>query len=258
MSPSDIAAWIGAASWAPQIIGWLAKQLVKPRLEIISAPTATVGYSNLGPTVLLTVSISADKKDALIEKMSLEALHKKGESRVLTWAWLTETPLQLAAPTGEIMDLRKNQPAIALKVSTLALTEKAIIFQDTEWTSRYGEISARRMEQLNYLKEQAGNQPSSLPESLIRSKEFRDELQFLQDNMYWREGQYEFRVTIKELSLHAPYTKRYSVFLSKASVDALRKNTQIIEQQLRALAGGTQFTPVWNFAYPEMRPQEKT
>src|SRR5712692_8959245 len=117
MTSSDIAAWIGAAAWVPQVLGWVAKHLVKPTLKIISAPTVTVGYSDLGPVVFLNASISADQKDALIERISLEAVHEKGDSRALTWTWLTETPFQLAVPTGETMDLRKNQAAVALKVS---------------------------------------------------------------------------------------------------------------------------------------------
>ena len=253
MNPSDIAAWIGAAAWAPQVLGWLAKHLTKPTLKIISAPTVSVGYSNLGPLVFLNASISADKTDALIERISLETVHEKGDSRVLTWTWLTETPLQLAAPTGEMMDFRKSQPAIALKVSTLSLTEKVIGFQDAEWLSKQEQVSARLLEQLNYIKDQAGSQPTGLPESLARSKEFRELLQFFQDSMYWREGQYEFRVSLKEIGLRAPYVRRFSVKLPRADVESLRKNTQVVEEQWRAHAAGTAFKPVFSFANPQIK-----
>ncbi len=252
MSATDIAAWIGGGGTLFQVAERLAKYFIKPTLNIISAPTVTVGYSDLGPVVFLTVSISAEKKDALIEKISLTATHEKGDSRMLTWTWLTETPFQVAVPTGETMDFQKSQAAVALKVSTLTLTEKVIWFQDKEWLKNHRQIYAKLTEQLNYLKDQAGNQPSSLPGSLERSREFKEELQFFRDNMYWREGQYTFRVSLKEISLGAPYTKRFSVSLLKAAVDVLRKNDRIFEQQLLSFAAGAGFKPVWNFAYPEI------
>jgi hypothetical protein len=43
------------------------------------------------------------------------------------------------------------------------------------------------------------------------------------------------------------------VRLSRVGVDSIRKNSQIFDQQLRAIAGGANFIPVWNFAYPEIK-----
>lgn len=85
MTPAEIAAYVGAAAWAPQIAKYLYQTYAKPKLKLISAPTVSIGYSSSGPIVNLTTSISADRKDAVIEKMTFSVVHEKGEERELTW-----------------------------------------------------------------------------------------------------------------------------------------------------------------------------
>jgi hypothetical protein len=124
MSPSDIAAYIGAAAWAPQIVQWLYAWAKRPTLKLASARNAQVGYSNAGPIVTLTTAISCERRDALIRKVRLKVKHEKGEERQLEWEWLKESQLQMSIPTGETLAFDKNQPALALKISTLLLVGK--------------------------------------------------------------------------------------------------------------------------------------
>jgi hypothetical protein len=170
------------------------KSVAKPKLKIVSAPTVEIGYSTFGPIVNLTAAISVECRDALIEKITLKATHEKGEERHLTWKWLNEKQHQIQSATGEMAEVSKNQPAVALKVSTLSLAEKIIGFQDLEFQAKAQALIATLVEHYNYLRGQSGN----LIESLVKSKEFNQARDFFRSNMYWKEGRYTFEVSLQE------------------------------------------------------------
>ena len=93
---------------------------------------------------------------------------KKVRCATLNWTWLNEIQHEIRTATGEMAEVSKNQPAIALKVTTLAVAEKKIGFQDLEFTARINELNTRLVEHIKYLEGQSGD-PA---ESLIKSKEF--------------------------------------------------------------------------------------
>ena len=136
MTSAEIIAYIGAAAWLPQIGKWIYNSVAKSKLKIVSAPTVEIGYSTFGPIVNLTVAISVECRDALIEKITLKATHKKGEERHLTWKWLNGKQHQIQSATDAIAEVSKNQPAVALKVSTLSLAEKIECGELTESEDR--------------------------------------------------------------------------------------------------------------------------
>ncbi|MGO9270037.1 MAG: hypothetical protein ACLQOO_07265 [Terriglobia bacterium] len=254
MTPEDIAAYIGAAAWVPQIVTWINGAVAKPKLRIISAPTVSIGFSNLGPTVNLTASISADRRDALIEELSLKATHEKGEVRVLKWKWLNEPQgqIEIPIPTAPLMQFSKQQPAIALKVTTSTLENKEIWFEDTEFGSRWADLTLRVMEQHDYLKQQ----PGDATEAVLKSKEFLQARDFFNDSMYWKVGRYDFDISVLERRLRTPHTQRFKVILSKAEIENLRRNCANIEAQIRAeiQSKETQSLNVVRPTYGEINP----
>lgn len=139
MTPTEIAAYIGALAWLPQIWSWIYGKVVKPKLRISCASTAEVGYSTLGPIVNVDVSISTENRDALIEKISLNITHEKGEVRTLTWKSLGETPQEVRSATGEVTSSwTRTQPATALRVGeyfsadSLLVSERLNMAENTQ------------------------------------------------------------------------------------------------------------------------------
>ena len=49
MKPEEIAAYIGAAAWLPQIAAWIYRSVIKPKLRVIPNQFAEVGFTTYGP-----------------------------------------------------------------------------------------------------------------------------------------------------------------------------------------------------------------
>jgi hypothetical protein len=255
MTASELLAYIGAAAWLPQIITWVYKALSKPSLKLISSPTPELGYTTFGPIINLTTSISAERRDALIDKIELHLAHDKGEKRILTWAFLNEKQQEIRSYTGETAEISKNQPAIALKVPTIALAEKQIGFQDLEFQASF-KLHANKLAELqNFLKKEG---PES-NQKLFASKEFSDFLDFFKSQMYWKEGNYQLSIVIREVRLRNPHIERLAFSLTKLDVERLHDNCSKLEKDMRTYLGlstNESDAPKWNWVYPRFRPAE--
>jgi hypothetical protein len=229
MNATEIAAYIGAAAWAPQIINWVYRKFSKPALELIPSPTLEMGYNLLDPIIDLTCSISSQKKDALISKMYIEVKHEKGEIRELTWKFLNEIQQQIRSDTGATAEISKNQPAVALKVPTISLVEKIIGFQDLEWSRKFRDHFDKLREFQNF--EKKGKDDVS--DEVIHSKEFNDLLEFFKSAMYWKEGQYLLLVHLKEVSLRKVVTREFKFEVSKIDAEKLNQNTSYLEKGIK-------------------------
>jgi len=255
MSPEEIAAYIGAAAWLPQIISWVYKALSKPSLKLISSPTLELGYTPYGPIINLTSSISAERRDALIDKIELHLVHDKGEKRVLTWSTLNEKLQELRNYKGETVEATKNQPAIALKVPTITLVEKLIGFQDLEFQSNFKMHLSKLEELQRFLKKENPDTKSKL----IASKEFNDLNNYFKNQMYWKEGGYQLSAVIREVRLKNPYIERFRFTLSKSDVERLHENCSKFEKDMKlnssAPAEDSEVLK-WNWVYPQIEPVE--
>lgn len=229
----EIAAFIGAAAWLPQIASWIYKKYSKPVLKLILSPKLELGYISLGPIINFTCSISAEKKDALIEKITLKVTHEKGDSRLLTWKFLNEIQQQIRSYTGETAEVSKNQPAVALKVPTITLVEKIIIFQDLDFEEKSKIKGDKVIETYNFLKTTNANDEAR--NKLISSKEYQDLLDFFKNFMYWQEGYYSMDVIIKEITVKNPFIKKFRFSLSKNDIESLSHNRTLLEKVLPVL-----------------------
>jgi hypothetical protein len=192
--------------------------------------------------------------DALVEKVTLRAIHEKGEERLLTWKWLNETQHQIRMPTGETAaEVVKNQPAVALKVGTVAQIDRIIGFQDLEFETNNRRMMAELRQQYEYLKETTP--VGDVIDVLIKSKEFFGIRDWFVDNMYWKEGQYRFEVALQEVRLRSPHVECFQVVVSRADVEKLRANTCRLEGFVRgSLLKSEGITagiaaPTWNWVY---------
>lgn len=256
MTASDVAAYIGAAAWAPQIIQWLYSSTKKPKLKAVSGGAAQIGYTGFGPVVGKTIAISCDRKDALIKSVRLYAAHEKGEKRQLNWSWLNESQMQMSAPTGEVFQFGKNEPALALKVSTLTLTQKTISFTDLEFQTGFASVKETLLHHFDYLKKKGGGEDPE--DALVKSREFTDAEDFFRKNFFWKQGKYTIDIEFEIVGLSPPHKERFYVILQKADADSLQDNLKFFEGQIRAdlrsYSGVTAKWPDWKWANPIVVP----
>jgi len=233
MRPAEIAAFIGAAAWLPQIASWIYKKYSKPVLKLILSPKLQLSYNIFGPIINFNCSISSQKKDALIEKITLKVTHEKGDTRFLTWTFLDEIQQQIRSYTGETAEVSKNQPAIALKVPTISLVEKLIGFQDRDFQKEFQIRADKVVETYNFLKDKHINTDAKA--ELISTKEHKDLLDFFKSYMYWQEGNYLMEVIIKEVTVRKPFIEKFKFRLAKIDIESLNYNKTILEKILPAL-----------------------
>ena len=254
MTAADIAAYVGAAAWAPQVVAWIYGAVSKPQLNMVSAGKIEIGFSMLGPIVNATLAISSERRDALIEKITLDVTHEHGDKRRLVWSMLSENQQQIRDAQGNISSQYKNNPAVALKVSTLALLEKTIGFQDPTFEEARRISEARTVEQFRHLETQNGN--AEALSILLRSMEFAQVRREFENFMYWRAGRYDFSFRARMAGVKNPHVQRFNVELTEPDIATLRRNFELLDRYVRAaLSTNTEDQRVvtWNWVYPNIR-----
>jgi hypothetical protein len=254
----DLAAVVGAAAWFPQIFGWLYRWLAKPKLRVVSGPKAEIGYNNTYNAIAnLNLAISASRKDAIIERMTIETTHENGDKHLFTWVFLNEFFSEMRNQMGERVEVAKNQSAIALKISTLNLTEKKVLFQDLKLQQEQGLLVGKLGEMWSHLK---GQGAEGITETIMKSQEFVAARDYFRDKMFWREGKYTFTVSLYEISGKKPHVQEFEVFVKKADADSMRRNADKYEQATRELYEIAEGKPAeeivsttWEWVYPEIR-----
>ena len=120
MTAFDWIAIVGAAAWVPQLVGWIVRRLATPRIRVIPGRSPEIGYTSFGPIFNLPCAISVARKDAIVERITATVTHQNGQSTEFRWTSLSETFSQVRSAEG-LTEVGRNQPAVALKVSTLVL-----------------------------------------------------------------------------------------------------------------------------------------
>src|SRR3989304_9497204 len=100
MTPAEIAAYIGAAAWLPQIAAWIYRYFVQPAVTVVPDKYAEVGFTSFGPIFNMKMAFSADNKDLIIDGFELLIRHSDGASRTLRWSGLSETFSEITDAAG--------------------------------------------------------------------------------------------------------------------------------------------------------------
>jgi len=248
-----ILALLGALSWLPQIISWIHSLLAKPKLRFVPEDTTEIGYSSFGPILNQSFAISTSKKDALIEKVTLTLIHESGAKHDLSWRILDERGPEITSPTGSWAEVRKNQPAIALKISILGLTEKKIGFQDLNYQMKFLPYLSGYQRKDSYLQNTEG---PNYAEKLIKSQEFLDVTDYIKKGFYWIEGKYDAILSVYESSRRKPHVENYEFELNKIDIEQLEKNIQVTQDKWKdsVFYKGKDFKEwpvrIWNWINP--------
>lgn len=251
MTTFEWIAIIGAAAWIPHVLTWLYHWLVKPELTLVVATRPEIGYSTYGPVLNLNCAISAARKSALIEKITVILTHQRGQSCELTWVTLNETLSQARSTSGEVAEYTKSQVAIALKVDTSTLAEKLIGFNDLNFLTEKDKLVNKLVDVDNHLRKMEDGERIS---KLLRSKELSDVFSHYEKSMYWQEGNYTARVLIHISGLAEPFEKHLSFTLSADDIERISKNIDVVinilSETVHEIDKEKRSPEHWNWANP--------
>lgn len=228
MTPAEIAAYIGAAAWLPQIVSWIYRRFVTPFVTIVPERYAEVGFTSYGPIFNVRMAFSADRKDVVIDGFGLVVTHDDGDSRTLRWAGLSETFSEIRDEAGNRQIISKDQVPIAIKVGTASLVEKFVRFQEP----RYHEATRPQLQALaahfKYLKR---SDPNFVANTLA-SKEFYNLAETRKNSFWWKPGRYEVRFVLSSSKKLKLSEEKYEFDLTALDVEQLKQNIDMLEKEI--------------------------
>ena len=230
MKPEEIAAYIGAAAWLPQIVTWIYRSVVKPRLRVVPDQMAEVGFTNFGPIFNVRMAFFVEKRDLIIDGIDLVVRHEDGEERMFRWAGLGETFSEITDSAGNKQIISKDQTPIAIKVVTQSLLDKFVRFQEPRFHAADGLTTRALVSHFNFLKQKS---PDEFVPQVLESKEYFSVIEKRQKWFWWKPGRYE--LTLKPTSPQKFKLKgaTFAFELQEVDVDLLRRNVPFINTEIK-------------------------
>jgi len=250
MKPEEIAAYIGAAAWLPQIASWIYRRVIRPSVRIVPNQYAEAGFTSLGPIFNLRMAFSVDNKDMVIDGMELLLRHQDGESRMLRWAGLGETFSEITDAAGNKQVVSRDQSPIAIKVGTQSLLEKFVRFQEPRYHEGDRPLTQALVAHFNYLKQ---TKPDAYVADALACKELFSLLEARRKAFWWKPGRYDIEVQLSSPQKFNLSSGRFRFDLTANDVQLLQRNFATLEAEVRNIISSNlpnfQAQPVnWNWA----------
>jgi hypothetical protein len=238
----------GAALFRPDI-----ERLVRGRFSSLSffpSGRVEIGFSDLGPTIALHGSWTAQHRDQFVHSMRLE-LTRIRDSATHAFQWLVFRPAKLI-PKAEELEL-----AMAFSVSPGEARVLNVLFNDIATKRRFeGELMKvrslvnDRAKVFNFIPATMTNdQANQVFQSLMQDNDrgLLEAHETLSREFYWDVGSYN-------LSLYAAIGPKKDSLICKVSFSVTREEAALLKQNTLGIllsAGFVQGIQA-NFAYPEL------
>lgn len=236
-SAGEVAAYIGAAAWIPHVGRWLYTHVTKPR-AVLTGPTAEIGYTTYGPILNLRLNLSCERRDVLVNRISIRLQHQSGNHRVFVWRGTRETFSHLKDASGTAVgSFERDSEATAVKVTTNSVYDSFFRFQELKFIEAKEPLRVALMEHESFLNASG----KSVPDELLRSEPMHRIISFDRDAFWWEAGTYELRFEIGALS---EITLAKRVALSYEHM--LKVDTE----------GYDKAVPIWRWRNPSVRTDD--
>jgi hypothetical protein len=214
-SVSEIAAYIGAAAWVPQIISWIYRWFINPEVSIIPDRQVELGFTTFGPIFNIRLALSVNKKATIIDTMEVIIDHEEGDSHHLTWTGMQETIGEISSLGGPRQFFQKDQPAIALKLTPDLLAERFVRFQEIKFQASHRILLNSVIAHFNFLKEKESN----CRDKILDSREVSDMVQLFKEKFWWKKGKYTFRFQISSSNNANLENVKFTFDMTQSDVD---------------------------------------
>lgn len=231
MEPFEWVALVGAAAWLPHVGNWIYRTLVTPKIHFVPDRELELGYTNYGPIINVRASLFADRKDAIIEEIFLTATHERGRQIALVWQSYIEKFSEIRSATGETAEASRDQPATALRASTLLPIDRFIRFQDPDFQRRWRSLINDVVTEQARLEAAEGYQP----EMLLQSREYHALMEHLRHSFPWEAGTYSLKFRIKVLGLRGEFSGSSQFTLTNGDIDRLRETVSRVIADIEAV-----------------------
>jgi hypothetical protein len=230
LKPEEIAAYIGAAAWLPQILVWIYRATVYPRLRVVPDQRAEVGFTNFGPIFNVRMAFFVENRDLIIDGIDLIFRHEGGEERIFRWAGLGETFSEITDAAGNKQIVSKDQTPIAIKVATQSLLEKFVRFQEPRFHAADGLTTKALVSHFNFLKQKS---PDAFVQPVLESKEYFSVVEQRKKWFCWKPGRYELTLKPSSPQKFKLVGSTFAFELQEVDVDLLRRNVPLVDTEIK-------------------------
>jgi len=254
-SAGEIAGFIGAAAWVPQLIRMGIRHFAKPKIAVLIGPKAEIGFTSFGPIFNLRLIFSAERQDVVINQLTISLTHENGNKRMFGWQGSRETFSQMRDASGTAVgSFDRDTDASAFKVTTQSVYDSFFRFQELNFIDEKEPYFNALIEHESFLR--ASGSGSQM--GLLQSEQMHRLNKFHRNAFWWEAGKYTAEIQISGLSRFSVTRFRYEFHLTSLAVEALRNNIESIPTSYEyALLSGTEgfdkLEPSWNWQNPAIR-----
>jgi len=243
---AEIAAYLGALAWFPQIVAWIWRAASRAALRVRTAQNIQIGHGGLGGVIGLNVAVSAERKDALVDRVHAMVVHERGDRREFVWSWATENQTEMRNDAGERVQMSRTQAVLAIKVATIALAERYIGFQDESEVG--GILNGQATARIAYdTWTTAGGADFDV---FLRTPEADSVRRDLERAFHWQAGRYALDLVFHVVG-GRKHVERFQFNIAAGDVERMRSNLGRWDENLGALLRGGNW-PNWEWAYPQL------
>jgi len=224
-TPTEIAAYVGAAAWLPQIIAFIYRATIKPRVTIIPEKQVEIGYTTFGPIFNLRIAVSAARKDTIIDHVGASIRHEDGSVHEFAWAGMRETFSEIKDLSGNVQFVERDYSPIALVLSRFGVIERFFRFQAPSFHSKHKTLLRVATDYQAYLK----TTKPDYHEDLLNSKQVHDVLEFYEQYFFWKSGRYTVKFSVKSPSRVILTESVYVFDLKPYEVEEVKRNLPVFK-----------------------------
>lgn len=229
METTDIAAYLGALAWLPQLFRWGYSYITKPVIRIIPDRTAQIGHTIFGPIFNLRLSIDVNRKDTIVDFIGVQLRHKDGGTYDFEWMGMNEIFSEVISPgvkspeTNQIV--QKDVFPIAIKISSLSLVERFFRFQERGFISE-NRIKRDDLLKANNLAKKMKQQGKNVDSFWIDMEKY---LTFLREQFIWKAGKYTIKFIIRSPAKFDSVQENAEFELTQEDIDTLNLNFSVMD-----------------------------
>lgn len=225
ITATKIAAFVGAASWVPQIVKWIYKWWVKPEITVVADEKAEVGYTSFGPIINIHLGVANRKKDVVIDYIGIKVRHEDGDTHTLSWAGMQESLMEGRDISGVQQSFEREHKPIAVPLADRGYTQLFFRFQEEKFKESFNDIERKALDRLSFLEKSSQN----FEEDFRKSEDFHNMKRFFESWFWWKKGEYSLAVEVRAQSSIRLNHKDIKFRLDESDIEELRKNFNVLD-----------------------------
>lgn len=226
MKPEEIAAYIGAAAWIPQIISYVYDRFSKPTLTISSATVGELSFTSFGPVLNFPIGMAVDKKSVTVQHCKLILHHEDGDKRELTWVGLRETMSEADNGNGVFTKFYTDIAPTLLHIGREA-ESKFFRFQELLYKEKRNPAWFALRDHWDYLQKQNASKVMGVN----RSAQMETMMSAIENSFWWKSGRYVLSVELQSPDQFNVTGDKYTFYLDTFNIDRMKKNLMLIRHE---------------------------